>query len=151
MNVRFFAPLTLSALLLSGAIGVAGQSTRGQSDGSPVQRLDVMRSRLDSMRRSLNSAIAALNAKSDDSKDAKIADDPRKRLAGLEKETGSLLSEISDLHGKIDRSERFETEKIAGLETSVADLQTRVDGALTATAGDRSSAPTASSSSSKKK
>jgi outer membrane assembly lipoprotein YfiO len=151
MNVRFFAPLTLSALLLSGAIGVAGQSTRGQSDASPVQRLDVMRSRLDSMRRSLNSAIAALNAKSDDSKDAKPADDPRKRLAGLEKETGSLLSEISDLHGKIDRSERFETEKIAGLETSVADLQTRVDGALTATAGDRSSSPTASSSSSKKK
>ncbi len=151
MNVRFFAPLTLSALLLSGAVVVAGQSTKGQIDASPVQRLDVMRSRLDSMRRSLNSAIAALNSKSDDSKAAKNADDPRKRLAGLEKETGSLLSEISDLHGKIDRSERFETEKIAGLETSVADLQTRVDGALQATAGDRSASPTVSSSAPKGK
>ena len=80
MNVRFFAPLTLAALLLSGAVAVAGQSTKGQIDASPVQRLDVMRSRLDSMRRSLNSAIAAVNAKSDDSKAEKNADDPRKRL-----------------------------------------------------------------------
>jgi len=63
MNVRFFAPLTLAALLLSGAVAVAGQSTKGQIDASPVQRLDVMRSRLDSMRRSLNSAIAAVNSK----------------------------------------------------------------------------------------
>ena len=138
MNVRFLTSLILSALLLSVAIVTEGQSTRGQSDATPVQRLDVMRSRLESMRRSLNSAIAAVNSKTDDSKDQKNVDDPRKRLAGLEKECGSLLSEISEIHGKIDRSERFDTEKIGGLETSVADLQTRVDGAMAATAGDRS-------------
>ncbi len=51
------------------------------------QRIDVVRSRIETTRRTLNSAIAGLNSKDDGKKDA--ADTPRARLSGLEKEAGS--------------------------------------------------------------
>jgi outer membrane protein assembly factor BamD len=151
MNGRIFASLTLSAVLISGATAVVAQNpAKVQSDASPSQRVEVLRSRLEQMRRSLNSAVAAVNS-NDNGKKEKDADDPRKRLAGLEKEAASVLSEVSDIRGKIDRAERYEVEKIAGLETSAADLQVRVDSALQATAGARNASATVSSSSKSKK
>src|SRR6185436_8465410 len=75
------------------------REAQGQSDASNTQRLNVMRSKLEAMRRSLGSAIAALNAGDKGDKE-KNADDPRVRLRGLDKETGSLLSEVNDLIGK---------------------------------------------------
>ena len=98
--------------------------------------MDVMRSKLEAMRRSLDNAIAAMNAKDSGDK-TKNPEDPRERLRGLAKEVGSVLGEINDLHGKEDRSEKYDTSKIDGLETSVADLNTRVEAALQSTAGAR--------------
>lgn len=137
----------LSALLMSFAILVVslscaaaalaqGSKNQTQSGLSNVQRLDVMRSKLEAMRRSLDSAIAALNAKDTGDK-PKNPDDPRERLRGLDKEVGSVLNEVNDLHSKEDHSERYDSSRLDGLETSVAELKTRVEAALQATAGER--------------
>jgi outer membrane assembly lipoprotein YfiO len=112
-----------------------------------------MRSRLEDMRRSLNSAISSMNAKdSGDKKDRKMdADDPRARLRGIEQEASSLLSEVTDLRGKSDRAERIEASKLEKLETSITDLNTRVQSALQSTAGVRNSSDTTTSNDNNKK
>jgi outer membrane protein assembly factor BamD len=135
---RSLALITLCAILLCGSMSAAN----AQGDGSPAQRLEVMRSRLDTMRRSLNSAIAAMNAK--DTGDKPSADDPRTRLRGLEKEVDSVLSEVNDLRAKQQRSERVEATQLDKLETSINDLNTRVQAGLQATAGERSASATTS-------
>jgi outer membrane protein assembly factor BamD len=98
--------------------------------------MDVMRSKLDAMRRSLESAISSINAK-DAADKTKNPDDPRERLRGLVKEVASVSSEVNDLHGKEDRAEKYDASKLDSLETSVADLNTRVEAGLQATAGAR--------------
>jgi outer membrane protein assembly factor BamD len=132
IHTRSFSLIALCAILLFGSIG----SAFAQTEGSPAQRLEVMRSRLDAMRRSLNSAVAAMNAQDKGEKPA--ADDPRTRLRGLEQEVSSVLSEVNDLRVKQDRADRIEPTQIEKLETSVNDLNTRVQAGLQATAGDRS-------------
>src|SRR5207248_6528102 len=83
---RGFIHMTLIAVALgaSGALTsrafaqrpTTGQSQSGLSNG---QRLDVMRSKLEAMRRSLESGVAALNAKDTNDK-SKNPDDPATRL-----------------------------------------------------------------------
>lgn len=107
------------------------------SDNSPIQRLEVVRQKLETMRRSLGSAISVLKDDSDgkSNKDGKSAvETPFGRLKSLEKETSSLQSEVNSLRGKVDRSEKYEIGDIDQVETSVSELQTRVDNALTETA-----------------
>src|SRR3954466_2650679 len=90
MQHRNFRMLLLSAVLVFGwSVAVFAQGT---GEGTPVQRLEVMRSKLDLMRRSLNSALASMNAKeSGDKKGQKAdADDPSSRLRGLEKDVSSV-------------------------------------------------------------
>src|SRR5258708_7576492 len=129
--------LALALTLSSSAAGFAqGSRNKAQSDASNAQRLDVMRSRLEAMRRSLDSAIAAVNAKDAGDK-TKNPDDPRERLRGLDKEVGSVLSEVNDLHSKEDKSEKYDSSKLDTLEESVAELNTRVEAGLQATAGAR--------------
>jgi len=70
-------------------------------------------------------------------KDKKNLDDPRERLRGLDKEVGAILSEVNDIHGKQDRSERYDQTVLDRLETSVADINTRVQAGLQATASAR--------------
>jgi outer membrane protein assembly factor BamD len=142
----------LGVILFCGAaVGAAAQATQG--DGTPAQRLEVMRSQLEATRRSLNSAISSLNATdSGDKKDGKAAaDDPRTRLRGLEKEASSMLTEVNDLRGKLDRSERIETQDLEKLETSIADLNTRVQSGMQATASVRAAGDAAGGAGSKKK
>ena len=103
-----------------------------------------MRSKLESMRRSLDSAIAAVNAKDTGSKE-KNPDDPRERLRGLDKEVGSVLSEVNDLRAKEEQAEKYDTGKIESLEGSVAELNTRVDSALQSTAAARTAGSETSS------
>ncbi len=129
---RSLSLIVLGAMLLCGATSAAF----AQGYATPKQRLEVMRSRLDGMRRSLNSAVAAMNAKDKDEKAS--ADDPRTRLRGLEQEVSSVLSEVNDLNAKLERSERIETTQLEKLETSTNDLNTRVQAGLQATAGERS-------------
>src|SRR6266496_134003 len=134
--------------LISIAIGLAGfspatapafgqQSQKpAQSELSNVQRLNVLRSKLESMRRSLESAIAGMNAQDTADKKAN-PDDPRERLRGLTKEVTSIRGEVDDLISKSEKSERFDASTIDSLETSVAELNTRVQNSLQETAGAR--------------
>src|SRR5213080_2604754 len=112
-----------------------GQSQSGLSNG---QRMDVMRSKLEAMRRSLESGVAALNAKDTNDK-SKNPDDPGTRLRGLLKEVSSVQSEVTDLRSKEDKAEKYDPLKLDALEQSVADLNTRVEAALQATASARTS------------
>lgn len=142
---RNFAALVLGAILVFG-LGASVALAQG-GEGSPAQRLEVMRSKLDSMRRSLSSAASSV--KSDAQKDDKSkAEDAASRLKGLEKEAGSVLSEVTDLRNKNERAERIETRDIEKLETTVAELNTRVETALRETASVRG---TSTSASTKKK
>lgn len=129
----------LFALLLITGVGVNGQGKPG--DGSPSQRLDVMRSRLEAMRRSVNGAASALKVENKDDKskkDDKVKlDTPLGRLTGLEKEISSLQSEVNNLRGKVDRGEKYEISDITQLEASVADIQSRTDAVLVETASAR--------------
>lgn len=152
MSSRFIA---VSALCVAVGLGVFSSALaqgggKGASDLSPVQRLEVMRSKLESMRRSLSSAIDSLPAKGTD-KEKPNPDDPRERLRGLDKEVGSILSEVNDIRGKQDRAERYDTTVLERLETSVVDIEVRVQAGLQATAGARSASPTAATGTGKKK
>ena len=128
------ASLLLTVGLL--AVGVAAQQKPG--DGSPGQRLDVMRGKLETIRRSATSAASALkkeNEAEEKGKDAKEAlDTPYARLRSIEKEASDLQSEVNSLRGKLDRSEKYEATDIDRLENDVADLQRRADQVQTDTA-----------------
>lgn len=137
--ISFAVALALFAvtLSLSGMASAQGNKGQSQSGLSNIQRFDIMRSKLEAMRRSLDNAIAAMNAKDSGSKE-KNADDPRQRLRGLEKEVSSVLSEVGDLRSKEEKAEKYDTSQIDGLEASVTEVNTRVEGALQATAAARS-------------
>ena len=121
-----------------------------QSELSTGQRLDVMSSKLDLMRRSLNSAIRAIDDKNKEKKAAN-ADDPVVRLKGLEKEVSGVMSEVNDLRTKNDKAEKFDTTAIDRLESTVAELNTRVESTLQETAGLRNNAANAGDKKKKKK
>lgn len=150
VSARGLRMISLAFAILAVAVSSAafasaqGSGSQVQSGLSTVQRMDVMRSKLEAMRRSLDSAIAGLNAKDTGDKE-KNPDDPRNRLRGLEKEVGSIQSELSDLRGKEDRAEKYDGSRLDGLETSVAELNTRVETVLQATAGARTSTTESSS------
>lgn len=153
--MKFRFPTLLGFCILLAALAPATLAQKPQSELSADQRLNVMTSKLETMRRSLNSAINAM-AKSDsakaDSKDKKQnADDPVVRLRGLEKEVNSVVSEVSDIRGKNDRAERYDSTVLDRLETAVAELSTRVDAGLQSTASARSAAGSASANQPKKK
>ena len=108
-----------------------------------------MDSKLDLMRRSLSSAVKAMDAKSQEKKTN--ADDPVVRLKGLQKEVSSLSTEISDIRQKNDKAEKFDATAVDRLEASVAELNTRIQTAMQETAGARTSVASDSSSDKKKK
>src|SRR5712691_2971806 len=136
LNLLILAPaICVLTLSIAATAFAQGRKTSIQSGQSNAQRLDVMRSKLEAMRRSLDSAIAAMNAQDTGAK--KNPDDPRERLRGLDKEVGSVLSEVNDLHSKEDKSEKYDSSRLDTIEESVAEFNTRVEAALQATAGAR--------------
>jgi outer membrane protein assembly factor BamD len=149
MHSRLFARFALClALAMIFSVNALAQGG-GQSELTPVQRISVMSSKLDGMRRSLTSALSAMGKSSDEKK--KNPDDPRQRLQGLDKEVGSLLSEVGDVRNKQDRAERYEPGTLDRLEASVAELNTRVQAALQQTASARGTSPATASNDKKKK
>src|SRR5215213_2652847 len=151
MSSRFLILAVLSALVFGLPMtGFAQQKAGGQTELSTAQRLDVMGSKLDLMRRSLNAAIKALEAKTDKEKKAN-ADDPVVRLKGLEKEVSSVNSEVNDIRSKNDKAEKFDATTVDRLEATVAELSTRVESNLQETAGLRTSANAGSAAADKKK
>ena len=135
MHYRFMALAALCVALLLTATPIARAQGKPQSDLSALQRLEVMRSKLETLRRSLNNAISSLPQQGSDKKEA--VDDPKKRLQGLEKEVSSILSEVNDIKGKQERSERYDATILDRLETSVVDIDTRAQAGLQATASAR--------------
>ena len=132
--------IILSFLLVLG-LAVSGLAQKKDAEGSPAQRVQVMRQKLETMRRSLSSARSALK---DDKKDDKSKKDdktnletPLSRLSALEKDVSNLQSELNTISGKLDRSEKYEAGDIDQLEASVSEIQARVDNALTETASAR--------------
>lgn len=155
MRIRKFLPSVLCAALLLGSLSVVSvnaQTTGGggaQSGLTIPQRIEVMRSKLEQMRRTLNGAIAGLNAQ-ETGKESE-ADNPRERLSGLEKEVSSLLSDVLEIRGKQERAERYDTSEVGKLETAIADLETRVQSGLRATIGERQSVAASETKKEKKK
>jgi outer membrane assembly lipoprotein YfiO len=130
--------LVVAALLAVFPAFLLGQAKAG--DGSPAQRLEVMRQKLEAMKRSLNGAASAFKAESKDDKskgEKENLDTPIARINSLEKEISSALSETNNLRGKIDRSEKYDISDVNQLETRVSELQTRSDAVLTETASAR--------------
>jgi outer membrane protein assembly factor BamD len=152
MKCRFLSLLAFCVLIVSLNQVANAQRSGGQTELSIAQRLDVMSSKLDLMRRSLTSALSSMTpaAKSND-KSKPNADDPAVRLKGLEKEVTSLQSEVSDIRQKNDKAEKFDATAVDRLEQAVAELSTRVEQGLQETAGARGSVSTASTASKKKK
>jgi outer membrane protein assembly factor BamD len=112
------------------------QQQQPQSVLTTLQRLNVAKSKLDAMRRSLNAALQAMGA-ADSSDKTKNPDDPRQRLRSLDKEVGQLLSEANDIQAKEDRAEKYDSSRIGALESAVTELNTRVDQVLQQTASAR--------------
>src|SRR6185369_474341 len=152
MRSRFLILAVFCALILGMAqTGFAQQKSGGQTELSTTQRLDVMSSKLDLMRRSLNAAIKALEAKPTDKDKKANADDPVAVLKGLEKEVASVTSEVNDIRNKNDKAEKFDTTALDRLEATVTELNTRVETNLQQTAGLRTTATASNSSGDKKK
>jgi len=152
MKSRFLILAVFCALIFGLPKMGFAQKPGGQTELSTGQRLDVMSSKLDLMRRSLSAALNVMVDKSKDNKDQKAnADDPVIRLKGLEKEVSSVNSEVNDLRTKNDKAEKFDTTAIDRLEGSVAELNTRVESTLQETAGLRNSATATNTSANKKK
>ena len=159
MKSRILTLLAMCAVLLGlcqVTWGQQQQRQRSQTELSTVQRLDVLTSKLESMKRSLNSAIAAIPADKDQDKKNQDktkanADDPAVRLKGLEKEVSSVLSEVNDIRAKNDRAEKFDPSTIDRLESSTTELNTRVDAGLQSTASARTAVSANTSSANKKK
>ncbi|HYJ92152.1 MAG TPA: outer membrane protein assembly factor BamD, partial [Pyrinomonadaceae bacterium] len=132
------------AALLAGvailALAVLGSTQTKAGEGTVSQRLEVMSQKLETMRRSLKSAASVLEQEGngDQKKGEKEnPDSPHARLLNLEKEAARLQSEVNNLKGKVDRSEKYEPGDVDQAEQSVADLQARVDKAQTETAAAR--------------
>src|SRR6185312_9801834 len=131
MKFRSLSIVALVLVLLAGVSTTTFAQTgnKTQTELSAVQRMDVMSSKLESMRRSLSGAISAMPAPDNNDKKQKAnanADDPRERLKSLEKEVASVTSELNDIRGKQDRAERYDATSVDRLETTVSELDTRV-------------------------
>ncbi len=131
----------IAAALFGAAFSVSVNAQAKPSDGTPLQRLEVMRQKLDTMRRSLNSSASVLKEenKGDDSKkdDKSKADTPLGRILSLEKDVSRLLSEVNSLRGKVDRADKFEMSEVDQVEAAVGELLTRVDAVQLETANAR--------------
>ena len=124
----------LLSLFLVLSFIVPGLAQNKNNADSPVQRLEIMRQKLETMRRSLNSAASVLKEDNKDDKskkdDKNSAETPLGRLKALEKEASRMQSEVNSLRGRVDRSEKYEISDVEQLEASVSEFQARVDNAL---------------------
>ncbi len=147
MKSRFIFLAAFCALVF-GLPNSGFAQRQGQTELSTVQRLDVMSSKLDHMRRSLNSALSSM---SQDKSKTSNADDPAVRLKSLEKEVSSLMSEVADIRSKNEKAEKFDGTTLDRLEASVTELNTRVESGLQQTASARGMAGAATEEKKKKK
>jgi len=126
-------------LLVVAASGVVNAQKAG--DGTDLQRLEVMRDKLERMRRSLSTTASVLREENKDDKskkdDDKKLETPLGRIVALEKDASRLQSDINGVRGRVDRGEKYERSDVNTLEQQVSEMQTRVDNALVETASAR--------------
>ena len=119
----------------------SGLAIMAQTGDTPIQRLEIARQKVETMRRSLSSAASSVKEDNKEDKSKKEDKDnpetPLGRLTALEKETSTLQADINNLRGRVDRSEKYEFKDIEQLEERVGEMQKRVDTALTETASAR--------------
>jgi outer membrane assembly lipoprotein YfiO len=139
MSFSFKKAVLVGLVALVASVTVSrAQGT--SSDNTPVQRINVMSDKLDRMKRSLSSAITVLRSESSANKDdEKNIATPIGRMVGLQKDVNRVSSDVASIRGKVDRGEKYERSELDGLETTVNELQTRVDTAQTETAALRAS------------
>lgn len=129
------------AVLALGMLLVLSTAVAAQ-DASDNQRISIMTDKLTAIRRSLGSSETALRAEAKAAKEKveETADSPISRVKSLDKEASRLQSDVNNIRGKIDRSEKYERKDLDTLEQSVSDLQSRVDKFQLETANARASA-----------
>lgn len=134
INIRFI----FAAIILALGVSVAALGQTKPGDGTAIQRVDVMIQKLETMRRSLNSAASVLKQENKDDKtkkdDKEKLETPLGRLIALEKDAARLQSDINSLRNRVDRSEKYEAGDIVEFEQAVGELQNRVDTAQLETA-----------------
>jgi outer membrane protein assembly factor BamD len=151
MKSRLFILAVFCALVFGLPNGGFAQKPGGQTEASTSQRLEIMDSKLNLMRRSLSSAVKAMESNVPDKDKKPNADDPVVRLKGLQKEVSSLTSEANDIRSKNDKAEKFDETALDRLEASIKELNARVDSGLQETASARNSAASVASADKKKK
>jgi outer membrane protein assembly factor BamD len=145
MHYRYVAWITLcTILLINSSLNLVFAQEAVQSEGTPLQRFQVMQSRLDGMHRSLSGAISGLEKTKADKNSS--SEDARSRLRGLDKEVSSLQKELGELRGKHERAEKYDQSDIGRLESAVSDLNNRVEAGLRETANVRRAIPAATAS-----
>ncbi len=134
-----FSVLFVALCVSAFSVHVLGQSTG--NDGTVSQRIQVMSSKVDTMKRSLSAFASGLKSENKDEKvkkgDKENLDSPLARATSLEKEATRLQSDINNLRGKVERSDKYDSKDVDNLEQAVADLQSRVDKFQTETASAR--------------
>ena len=132
VNRKFVISFLIAVGLMTTAV-----IAQKPGDGSPAQRLEVMRQKLETIRRSAASAASGLRQESDEKAEKENKtdlDSPYARLRAVEKDAERLQSDVNGLRGKVDRSEKYEASDIDRIEADVTDLQTRADALQTETA-----------------
>ena len=131
--------LVLFVLLLGTSGVVLGQVKPG--DGTVTQRVEIMRDKLERIRRSLGSVIAVLKEENKDDPnkkdDEKKLETPLGRLVALDKDVARVQSDVNSIRSKVDRGEKYERADVDSLEQLVAEIQTRADTAQLETAAAR--------------
>jgi outer membrane assembly lipoprotein YfiO len=131
----------LTAAFIFGLAAISGLAQAKPSDGSPSQRLDVMRQKLEAARRSINSSASVLKEDSKDDKsrkdDSKDLNTPLGRLTSAEKDAARLLSDVNNLAAKVSRSEKYDVSELNSLEASVSEYLVRADNVLVENASAR--------------
>ncbi|NNE65256.1 MAG: outer membrane protein assembly factor BamD [Pyrinomonadaceae bacterium] len=133
---RLFVVLFVTALV-AGTV-VAQQPTAS----GPYQRLEVLRSQLEQVKRSVSSTVSTLKKSDDYDTQKDNPDSWYNRMKGLEKETSGLLNDVNSLRGKVTRSDQYEASDIDSVEERTAELKSRVDKALLESADARAAVST---------
>ncbi len=132
---------TFLSVVIILAFSANGFSQVKPNEGTDLQRLEVMREKLERIRRSLGSVISVLKDenKEDKSKkdDEKKLDTPLGRLVALEKDASRLQTDVNSLRGKADRGEKYERTDVDTIEQLVGEFQTRAETAQFETAQGR--------------
>ena len=133
MNLTSFRR-NLIGLLVVLFLTVPGVAQKKTQDGTPSQRLGILRQKLNTLRFSLKSTVSVLKKEKRDGDDKNDPKTPLGRLVLLQKETKKMLNDVNRWRGKVGRKDEFDKSQVDRLEETVELFRARVDKALVDTA-----------------